>query len=81
VVHVMLFRLLKGLYVYINTPLSVCAVRTMAVFNCPVVCAFPVWCLGIFLNGFEMVPFVHVVFGITFVFTLYMCCTSIVRSV
>jgi len=36
--------------------------------------------LAYFLNDFEMVPVAPIITGITFVFTFYMRCISIVRS-
>jgi len=36
--------------------------------------------LTYFLNDFEMVPVAPIITGITFVFTFYMRCISIVRS-
>ena len=52
----------------------------MAVFCSSLTSWFPGMLLTYFLNYFEMVPVAPIITGITFVFTFYMRCISIVRS-
>jgi hypothetical protein len=52
----------------------------MAVFCSFLTLWFPGMLLTYFLNDFEMVPVAPVITGIIFVFTFYMRCISIVRS-
>ena len=52
----------------------------MAVFCSSLTSWFPGMLLTYFLNDFEMVPVAPIITGITFVFTFYMRCISIVRS-
>ena len=59
---------------------SMCAVRNMAVFCSSLTSCFPGMLLTYFLNDFEIVPVAPIMTGITFVFTFYMRCNSIVRS-
>jgi len=71
---------LNLLYFYISTFRSMCAVPNMAVFCSSLTSCFPGMLLTYFLNDFEIVPVVHIITGITFVFTFHMLCISIVRS-
>jgi hypothetical protein len=52
----------------------------MAVFCSSLTSRFPGMLLTCFLNDFEMVPVAPLITGITRVFTFYMRCISIVRS-
>ena len=68
------------LFFYISIFRSMSAVPNMAVFCSSLTSWFPSMSLMYFLNDLEMVPFAPVITGITLVFTLHMCCISIVRS-
>ena len=72
--------MLNLLYFYISTFRSMCAVPNMAVLCSSLTSWFPGMLLTYFLNDFEIVPVARIITGITFVFTLHMCCISIVRS-
>jgi len=52
----------------------------MAVFCIFLTSCFPGMLLTYFLNDFEIVPVAPIITGIAFVFTFYMRCISIVRS-
>ena len=75
----MSFPMINVLFFYVWTFRGICAVTNIAVF-----CSSFMSCLPrmfrYFLNDFEVVLFAPVITGITFVFTLYICCISIVRS-
>jgi len=71
---------LTPLYLYVSTFRSMCAVPNMAVFYSSLTSWFRGMLLTYFLNDYEMVPVAPIITGITFVFTFYMCCVSIVRS-
>ena len=79
-VLISLVPVLNLLYFYISTFRSMCAVSNMAVFCSSLTSCFPGMLLTYFLNHFETVPVAPIIAGITFVFTLHMCCISIVRS-
>ena len=68
------------LYFYVSTFRSMCSVPNMAVFCSSFTSWFPDMLLMYFLNDFEMVPVAPIFTGITLVFTFYMRCISIVRS-
>ena len=55
------------------SPVCVCAAPNMAVFCNSLIPRFPRMWLRYFENGFEMVPFVPVVTGITFLFLHSTC--------
>jgi len=57
-----------------------CAVPSMTVFCSSLTSWFPGMLLTYFLNEFEMFPVAPIITEITFVFTFYMRCISIVRS-
>jgi hypothetical protein len=65
---------------YVSTFRSMCAVHNMVVFCNSLTHGFPVMLLTYFLNDFETVPFAPIITGITFAFTFYKRCISIVRS-
>ena len=67
-------------YFYISTFRSMCAVPNIAVFCNSLTSRFPGMLFTYFLNDFEIVPVAPIITGITFVFTFYMQCISIVRS-
>ena len=71
---------LNLLYFYVSTFGSICAVPNMAVFWSSLTSCFPGMLLTYFLNDFEIVPVAPTITGITFVFTFYVRCISIVRS-
>ena len=75
-----LVSVLNLLYFHISTFRSMCAVPDMAVFCSFLTSCFPGMLLTYFLNYFEIVPVAPIMTGITFVFTFYMRCISIVRS-
>jgi len=79
-VFISLVSVLNLLYFYISTFRSMCAVPSMAVFWSFFTSCFPGMLLTYFLNDFEIVPVAPFITGITFVFTFYMHCISIVRS-
>jgi hypothetical protein len=56
-----------------------CAVLSMAVLCSSLMSCFPGMLFRYVLNDFEMVPIAPIMTGITFDFTFYMCCISIVR--
>ena len=57
-----------------------CAVPNMAAFWSFLTSYFPGMLLMYFLVEFEIIPVAPIITGITFVFTFYMRCISIVRS-
>ena len=73
-----LVSVLNPLYFYISTFRSMCAVPNMAVFCSSLTSCFPGMLLTYFLNDFVIVPVVHIITGITFVFTFHMRYISIV---
>jgi len=75
-----LVSVLNLLYIYISTSRSMCAVPNMAVFCSSFTSWFPGILLTYFRNDFEIVPVAPFITGIIFVFTFYMRCISIVRS-
>ena len=79
-VLISLVSVLNLFYFYISTFRSICAVPNMAVFSSSLTPCFPGTLLMYFLNDFEIVPVAPIITGITFVFTFYMRCISIVRS-
>ena len=79
-VLISLVSVLNLLYFYISTFRSMCAVPNMAVFCSSLTSCFPGMLVTYFLNDFEIVPVAPIIAGITFVFTFYMRCISIVRS-
>ena len=79
-VPISLVPALALLYFYVSTFRSMCAVPNMAVFCNPFTTWFPDMLLMYFLNDFEMVPVAPIITGITLVFTFYMRCIAIVRS-
>jgi len=79
-VLISLVPVLNLLYFYISTFRSICAVPNMAVFWSSLTSCFPDMLLTYFLNDFEIVPVAPIITGITFVFTFYMRCISIVMS-
>jgi len=79
-VLISLVSVLNLLYFYISTFRSMCAVPNMTVFCSSLTSCFPGMLLTYFLNDFEIVPVVPIITGITFVFTFYMRCISILRS-
>ena len=58
-----------------------CAVPNMAVLCSSLTSCFPGMLLTYFLNDFEIAPVAPTITGITFVFTFYMRCMPVVRSV
>jgi len=78
-VRISLVPALTPLYLYVSTFRSMCAVPNVAVFCSSLTLWFSDMLLTYFLNDFEMVPVVPIITGITFVFTFYMRCISIVR--
>ena len=58
---------LAGLFFYISTFRSMCAVPNMAVFCSSLTSWFPVMSLTYFLNDLEMVPVAQIITGITLV--------------
>jgi hypothetical protein len=79
-VLISLVSVLNLLYFYISTFRSVCAVPRVAVFWSSLTSCIPGMQLTYFLNDFEVVPVAPIITGITFVFTFYMRCISVVRS-
>jgi hypothetical protein len=79
-VHISLVPALTPLCLYVSTFRSMCAVPNMAVFCSSLTLWFRGMLLTYFLNDFEMVPVAPIITGITFVFTFYMCCISILSS-
>ena len=79
-VPITLVPALALLYFYVSTFRSMCAVPNMAVFCSSFTSWFPGMLLMYFLNEFEMVPVAPIITGITLVFTFFMGCISIVRS-
>ena len=79
-VLISLVPVLNLLYFYISTFRSICAVPNMAVFCSSLTSCFPGMLLTYFLNDFEIVPVTPIITGITYVFTFYMRCISIGRS-
>jgi hypothetical protein len=79
-VPISLFAALALIYFYIITFCSMCAVPNMAVFCSSLASWFLGMVLTHFLNDFEMVPVAPIITGIALVFTFYICCISIVRS-
>ena len=78
-VFISLVPVLNLLYFYISTFRSMCAVPNMGVFCCSFTSCFPGMLLTYFLNDSETVPVASIITGITFAFTFYMRCISIVR--
>ena len=60
------------LYINVRTSSSMCAVPNMAVFRSSLISCFTSILLRNFLSDFEMVPFAHIITGITFVFKFHM---------
>ena len=79
-VLISLISVLNLLYFYISTFRSMCAVPNMAVFLSSLTFCFPSKLRTYFLNDLETVSVVHIITGITFVFTSHMRCIPIVRS-
>ena len=79
-VRILVVPALTPLYLNVSTFRSMCTVPNMAVFCSSLTSWFPGMLLTYFLNDFEMVPVAPIITGITFVFTLYMRCISLVRS-
>ena len=77
-VMVMLFPMLKVLYIYISTFRIMCAVSDMAVFCCSSILFSPGKMLRYYLNDSEMASFAPIITGNTSVFALHMRCFSIV---
>jgi len=78
-VLISLVSVLNLSYFYISTFRSMCAVSNMAVFCSSLTSCFPGMLLTYFLNDSETVPVASIITGITFAFTFYMRCISIVR--
>jgi hypothetical protein len=57
-----------------------CAVPNIAVFCSYLIPCFPGMLLKYFLKDFEVVPVASIITGVTSVFTFYMRCISIIRS-
>jgi hypothetical protein len=68
------------MYFYISTFRSMCAVPHMAVFCSSLTSWFPGMVLTYFLNDFEIVPVASIITSITLLFTFYIRCISVVRS-
>ena len=68
------------LYFYISTCRSVCAVPNTAVLCRSLISRFAVMLLSYCVSDSERVPAAHVIYGISFAWTLNMRCISIKRS-
>ena len=79
-VHIPSVSVFNLLYLYISTFRSVCAVPNMAVCCSSFTSCFPGMLLTYFLNDYETVPVAPIITGIAFVFTFYIRCISVVRS-
>ena len=81
VLHVMLFRPWNKFCTFTSALPAVCVRWPIWLVFCSfLISCFPGMMLRCFMNDFEMVPLVSVITVIFYVFTLHMCCTSIVRS-
>jgi hypothetical protein len=78
--HVLLFPMLNVLYFYISAFQSMYAVPNVTVFCSSLISCFPFVLFEYFLKDFKMLLVAPIITGITFVFTFYMRCISIVRS-
>ena len=78
-VHVMSSPMINVLFFYVRTFTVICAVTNIVVFYSSLMSCLPVMLFRHFLNDFQVVLFIPVIIGITFVFTLHTCCISIVR--
>ena len=79
-VLISLVSVLNLLYFYVSTFRSMCAVPNMAVFCSSLTSCFHGMLLTYLVNDFEIVAVAPIFTGITFVFTFYVRCISIVRS-
>ena len=79
-VHVMSFPMINALFFYVRRFIGICAVTNIAVSCSSLMLCLPGMLFRYFLNDFEVVLFAPVITAIPFVFTLYICCISIVRS-
>jgi len=81
VLHVTIFPKLNVVYFrHISTYRNTRTVLNMAVVCSSLMSCFPGMKFRYFLNDFQMVPCVPTITEVTFVFTLYMSCNSIVSS-
>ena len=69
-----------GLYFYVGTFRSMCAVSNLAVFCSSLIMCFPSMWLRYFLYDFEMVPVALFIVGITSVFTFHCHCIFVPRA-
>jgi len=67
-------------YFYISAFRNMCAVPNMNVFSSYLTSYLPGTFLTHFPNNFQTVPVAPVITGITFVYTFYKSCISLVRS-
>jgi len=70
VLHVMLHPMLNGLYFYISTFRSKCAVPSMAVSCRYLISCFSGMLFRYLLNDFEIVPVALIITGVAFAFSL-----------
>ena len=78
-VHVMRYAVIKALCLYIGTFRIMCAVPSMAGCCAFLNLCFQVLLLRYFLNESETVAVAHITTAVTSIFTLHMCCFSILR--
>ena len=76
VLHAVLFHTWN---MFCSFTLVLSEVPNMAVFCSALILCFFRMMLRYCLSDFEMVPFASIISGITFIFTFYICCISVVR--